>query len=58
MWMYENQIKSNMLLKSFDRDREGGYCRILKTTRRLGDNAEMAVIEYIDRYVDNPSTTD
>lgn len=30
-------------------NRNGGYCRILKTNRRYGDNAEMAVIEYVDR---------
>ncbi|RHY29718.1 hypothetical protein DYB32_004906 [Aphanomyces invadans] len=30
-------------------DRAGGYTRILKSGFRYGDNAEMAVIEYIDR---------
>lgn len=29
-------------------DRPGGYCRILKTGHRLGDNAEMAMIELVD----------
>lgn len=29
-------------------ERPGGYLRILKTTRRLGDNAEMAMIEFVD----------
>lgn len=32
-------------------DRDGGYTRVLKTNRRFGDNAEMAVIEYVSRYV-------
>ena len=29
-------------------DRPGGYTRILKTGNRLGDNAEMCVIELVD----------
>ena len=29
-------------------ERPGGYCRILKTGHRLGDNAEMCMIELVD----------
>jgi large subunit ribosomal protein L17 len=29
-------------------NRPGGYLRILKTGNRLGDNAEMAMIEFVD----------
>lgn len=29
-------------------DRPGGYLRILKTGHRLGDNAEMCLIEFVD----------
>ena len=29
-------------------ERPGGYLRILKTTHRLGDNAEMCMIEFVD----------
>ncbi|MGN0237679.1 MAG: 50S ribosomal protein L17 [Lepagella sp.] len=29
-------------------DRPGGYLRIIKTGNRLGDNAEMAMIEFVD----------
>ena len=32
--------------------RDGGYCRIMKAGFRYGDNAAMAVIEFIDRDVD------
>jgi large subunit ribosomal protein L17 len=33
------------------KDREGGYIRILKAGFRHGDNAAMAVIEFVDRDV-------
>ena len=32
--------------------RPGGYCRVLKAGFRFGDNAAMAVIEFVDRDVD------
>ena len=31
------------------KDRNGGYCRVLKAGFRQGDNAPMAVIEFVDR---------
>ena len=34
------------------RSRPGGYCRVLKAGFRYGDNAAMAVIEFVDRDVD------
>jgi large subunit ribosomal protein L17 len=34
------------------RDRPGGYCRVLKAGFRYGDNAAMAVIEFVDCDVD------
>ena len=33
-------------------ERNGGYCRVLKAGFRFGDNAPMAVIEFVDRDVD------
>ena len=33
-------------------DRQGGYTRVLKAGFRFGDNAPMAVIEFVDRDVD------
>ena len=34
------------------KDREGGYIRIIKAGFRFGDNAPMAVIEFVDRDVE------
>ena len=30
-------------------EREGGYCRVLRSRQRLGDGAEMAFVEFVDR---------
>ncbi len=47
-----------MVKKLFDvlgpryKERNGGYTRVLKAGFRFGDNAAMAVIEFVDRDVD------
>jgi len=47
-----------MVKKLFDvigpryKDRNGGYTRVLKAGFRYGDSAPVAVIEFVDRYVD------
>src|SRR5512139_2305015 len=47
-----------MVKKLFDvigpryKERNGGYCRILKAGFRFGDNAPVAVIEFVDRDVE------
>ena len=53
------QIKDALLVKKlFDvlgpryKARNGGYTRVLKAGFRFGDNAPMAVIEFVDRDVD------
>ncbi|MBX9759679.1 MAG: 50S ribosomal protein L17 [Beijerinckiaceae bacterium] len=53
------QIKDVLLVKKlFDvlgpryKERNGGYTRVLKAGFRFGDNAAMAVIEFVDRDVD------
>ena len=53
-----SQIKDAALVKKlFDvlgpryKERNGGYCRVLKAGFRYGDNAAMAVIEFVDRDV-------
>jgi large subunit ribosomal protein L17 len=54
-----SQIKDKgMVTKLFDvlgpryAKRAGGYTRVMKTANRFGDNAPMAVIEFVDRDVD------
>ena len=48
----------SMVRKLFDvigpryKDRHGGYTRVLKAGYRYGDNAPVAVIEFVDRDVD------
>ena len=48
----------DMVRKLFDviapryKDRQGGYCRIMKAGFRHGDNAAVAVIEFVDRDVE------
>lgn len=48
----------NQVRKLFDvvgpryAERQGGYCRIMKAGFRYGDNAPMAVIEFVDRDVE------
>ncbi len=53
------QIKDvDLVRKLFDvlgpryKERNGGYTRVLKAGFRFGDNAAMAVIEFVDRDVD------
>jgi large subunit ribosomal protein L17 len=40
------------VLASRYKDRQGGYTRIIKAGFRYGDNAPMAVIEFVDRDFD------
>lgn len=39
-------------------ERQGGYCRVLKAGFRRGDNAPMAVIEFVDRDPDARGSID
>jgi large subunit ribosomal protein L17 len=40
------------------KDRNGGYCRVLKAGFRFGDNAPLAVIEFVDRDVEAKGAAD
>jgi large subunit ribosomal protein L17 len=47
--MYDKSLVHALFEKAGDRygDRSGGYTRIIRTVRRRGDNAEMAIIELV-----------
>ena len=45
-----NKVKKN-LSKRYEK-RQGGYTRIIKAGFRYGDNAPMAIIEFVDRDVE------
>ncbi len=46
-----NKVKKT-LSKRYE-NRKGGYTRIIKSGFRYGDNAPMAVIEFVDRHVES-----
>jgi len=48
-YIYDKQLVHSLFEKAADRygDRNGGYTRIIRTIRRRGDNAEMAIIELV-----------
>jgi large subunit ribosomal protein L17 len=48
-YIYDKQLVHSLFDKVPERygDRDGGYTRILRTIRRRGDNAEMAIIELV-----------
>ena len=48
-WMYDKQLVHSLFDAAPDRygDRNGGYCRVLRTVARQGDNAKMAIIELV-----------
>ncbi len=51
----QDKISANKVIKKLSKrysNRKGGYTRIIKAGFRYGDNAPMAVIEFVDRDVD------
>ena len=51
----QNIISTNKVIKTLAKryeNRKGGYTRIIKAGFRYGDNAPMAILEFVDRDVD------
>ena len=48
----KSAIKVKKTLSKRYEKRTGGYTRIIKAGFRYGDNAPMAIIEFVDRYVE------
>jgi len=48
-YIYDKNIVHAVFAEAQDRykDRNGGYTRLVRTLRRRGDNAEMAIIELV-----------
>ncbi len=48
-YLYDKQLVHALFAKAAERygDRQGGYTRIIRSVRRRGDNAELAVIELV-----------
>ena len=51
----QDRISANKVKKTLSKrykDRKGGYTRIIKAGFRHGDNAPIAIIEFVDRNID------
>ena len=48
-YLYDKELVSQLVQEASNRygNRNGGYTRIVRTKRRRGDNAEMAIIELV-----------
>jgi large subunit ribosomal protein L17 len=48
-YLYEKKLVHKLFAEAPERygDRNGGYTRVVRTLRRRGDNAEMAIIELV-----------
>ena len=48
-WLYDKELAKSVFRFGGERygERGGGYCRVLRTNRRMGDCAEMAVMEMV-----------
>jgi large subunit ribosomal protein L17 len=48
-YIFDNELTEALFASAPERyaDRNGGYTRIVRTLRRRGDNAEMAIIELV-----------
>lgn len=56
-YVYDKDVLNRLFTEIVPRmkDRNGGYTRVLKLNTRIGDVAEVAILEFVDFSIENPN---